>query len=81
MKMKEKREGKLSYNGHTKRMEVCFDNGGYSDGLHCGDVIEAFFAGRWNEIRTEYGETEYGKDFVGLPDEEDRHWYDIPVRI
>jgi hypothetical protein len=77
------KEGKLIHNGATNRMEIAWLDGGYSDGLNCGDVLEAYVDGQWLPIRTEYGDTANGPDwyFVGLSAEADSHWYDLPVRM
>jgi len=39
--------GSLYYDNSTERMYITFEDGSYSDGLHCGETLEALKDNQW----------------------------------
>ena len=63
--------GSLYYDNSTGRMYITFEDGTYSDGLHCGDTLEALKDNQWTNAtwlptRVEYDHAVKEWYLVGL---------------
>lgn len=61
--------GKLFYDNETDRIKVNWEDGSYSDGFHCGEVIDVYIPvkGIWEPYRIEYDTEWYFFGFGPIP--------------
>lgn len=53
-----KQQGTLIFDDESQRYKIRFATGEFSDGLHCGDVLDVLLDGEWLESRIEMSYTD-----------------------
>lgn len=60
--------GKLFYDFELDRINIAFEDGGYGDGFHSGDILDVYDPqdGHWKERRLEYDHSRDEWYFAGF---------------
>jgi len=48
------KEGCIIYDAYAARPDIRYRDGTYYGGLHCGNTLEVFVRGNWEQARLEY---------------------------
>jgi len=71
------KEGCLTLDANESRPDICYDDGTYYGGLHCGDTLEALCRGKWQPTRIEFRHSDDTWHLVGIDNGDELFWLTV----